>query len=169
MLYGAAWTSTIVALLGSILSVQAWERGTATVQVMTIGDWAGRTAFTQAGYAFAYAGPPSRTPEAEPGIRDLVGSVPGSEPEAALAGIGDFSFCDVRGIDMHDPFPATGGFGSEARLRQHWTAKVERFRYDLGHVDFGVLPLVTREETAPSPPVLAEDVERKAGKKVMRN
>jgi hypothetical protein len=74
------------------------------------------------------------------GLRDIVGSLSTSPTPAdeakPLAHIGSFSFCEFAADETAGPFQISTGFGSEARLRRQWTARIEAFHYDLESPDF---------------------------------
>ena len=68
---------------------------------------------------------------------------------ALFTGIGSFSFCEFGADANAEPFLIGTGFGSEARLRQHWATRIETFHYDLGSVDFMALPHALALATSP--------------------
>ena len=163
MLNHAALTSSIVALLGTIAPAQAWESTKMFVEPLSLSDLSGANAYGHggAGWRLMVLTParstrtrlPSSAEEGRSSLRDVVGSVPTphrlpDEP-ALFTGIGSFSFCEFGEDANSEPFLIGVGFGSEARLRQHWAARIETFHYDLGSVDFMALPSAFALATSP--------------------
>lgn len=168
MLTHAALTSSIVALLGTIAPAQAWESTKMFVEPLSLSDLSGANAYGHGGSGWrlmvltparsARTRSLSSAEEGRNSLRDIVGSVPAphrlpDEP-ALFTGIGSFSFCEFGEDAYAEPFQIGVGFGSEARLREHWAARIETFHYDLGSADFMALPHALAL-AMPPPPDLA--------------
>ena len=148
MLNHMALNTSMVAFLGTIAPAQAGDGSALPVVRLVLDERSGADAYDGTGLGsrrpLPQLSPPGGIPAAPAAkeesndLRDIVGSLPaGATPAETLASLGTisgFSFCDCAGAAQ--PLQSADGFGSEARLRQQWTARLTSFRYDLGHPGF---------------------------------
>ena len=164
MLNQAALTSSMVAFLGTMTPALGWETANMAVESLSLGKWSGADAYERAGFGWSLHVPapaagtsasnPTSPEEDNNSLHDIVGSVapplaPPDDPALAV-GIGSFSFCEFGAGEPSGPVSLSAGFGSEARLRRQWGARIESFHYDLGFAQFMALP----QPAAPLAPAL---------------